>query len=292
MDLEKTTYSKFKFFKHLVLNYGFKVCAIETPMLFSNAVNRYIDGETDDLNETVDKFNFTYRNNDVVDLLKWMRSYNKDQPDENRLKFYGYDIEGVYYSTQYVAKFVHKHISKYTSELDSLRLSKNRIGWFSGAFERKYEVAFKEDIKNRWNTILNQLLINRGRLIQKTSIHEFHFILDCMMEILQSIEASSYWDTEERIKPDLRDYFMAENILSILNYKYPDAKILVTAHNSHVNKNSLDQVNFGNSPFGTYLADILGDKYVNIGLLYGEGKLIAIDQNTKGNHNYLYISSS
>jgi len=59
-------------------------------------------------------------------------------------------------------------------------------------------------------------------------------------------------------------------ILKIINVEKPDSKILVTSHNFHILKNPEERANFGKTPFGAHLAEILGDKFVNIGLFFSE----------------------
>ena len=80
--------------KKLVNEEGVRSFALETDFGGGMLVNRYIHGEDDDVNKAVNSLLFgIYRTEDVKDMLVWMRSYNDSAKDEDKLNFYGYDMQ-------------------------------------------------------------------------------------------------------------------------------------------------------------------------------------------------------
>jgi len=69
----------------------------------------------------------------------------------------------------------------------------------------------------------------------------------------------------------LRDSFMAENLLWTTRQN-PNSKIIIWAHNEHIKKTA--------RKMGEYIADNLGNDYVNIGFTFGEGNYNSINLKT------------
>jgi erythromycin esterase len=80
---------------------------------------------------------------------------------------------------------------------------------------------------------------------------------------------------------EYRDIGMAENILWLLNKKYPNEKIIVWAHNFHIARDTreisldseyADQLEmFPNKIMGNVLSEIFGDNIYSLGLISGNG---------------------
>lgn len=79
---------------------------------------------------------------------------------------------------------------------------------------------------------------------------------------------------DQRRKGDVsaseRDKAMANNCIRFLKSK-KDSKLVLWAHNTHIA--NLDIPNFKTT--GAYLKDILGEQYINFGILFGEGSFNA-----------------
>lgn len=84
---------KARIFKVLAQQYGFTALAFESNMAGGEAVNAYISGPSDDLGAAVAGLGFVvWRNEDIRDLLVWMRNYNAGRVNKVPLKFVAIDI--------------------------------------------------------------------------------------------------------------------------------------------------------------------------------------------------------
>ena len=267
---------KLKLFKHLVLNYDVKIIAVESSYVGSFATNQYVHGEIDDINKALSQFSWPYMNQDIVALLNWMRDYNKKVDASKKVSFYGYDLEGDRGAIVEISKYVDTYCKNLKPLMDALKQPAEQIHWYTGLY-RTLEDSKREEVENSWNHILSYLSVNKGMLVSKSSLSEYDFIIECILEVNRNIETSKFWINKNVNDLDRRDYFMAERTLKIINVEKPDSKILVTSHNFHILKNPEERANFGKTPFGAHLAEILGDKFVNIGLFFSEGKVAAMD---------------
>lgn len=73
------------------------------------------------------------------------------------------------------------------------------------------------------------------------------------------------------VAPASRDVYMAESVLRLLDEGPPDSRIVVAAHNVHIQKVPITGDTLGRFPLGHHLANALGDSYVSIGVTCLEG---------------------
>ncbi len=88
--------AKHRIFKYLVENHNFRVFAFEADFGESLFLNDAIqEGRVDDLRDLMkDKMRFwTWKTEEVLDLLEWMCTYNMDKPDEEKLQYIGIDCQ-------------------------------------------------------------------------------------------------------------------------------------------------------------------------------------------------------
>ena len=88
--------AKFSMFKYLVEKHDFKILAIEADfgesLLINDAIQRGATEEIEDLMRTKMIF-WTWRTEEVKNLLEWMSEYNKDKSDDEKLQYLGFDCQ-------------------------------------------------------------------------------------------------------------------------------------------------------------------------------------------------------
>src|SRR5438128_2895232 len=85
--------------KRLIAEKGFSFMAVEGDWPDCYRVNRYIKGmpdSGDSAYEVLHAFDrwptWMWANREMVDLIEWLRDYNDDQPDGEKVGFYGLDV--------------------------------------------------------------------------------------------------------------------------------------------------------------------------------------------------------
>jgi erythromycin esterase-like protein len=84
---------KHRLFQFLVSELGFRIFAIEYEFSDSIAINMYVLNGEGKAEEVVKNIKFwTWRTQELLDLVKWMREWNIANPSDP-VRFYGFDIQ-------------------------------------------------------------------------------------------------------------------------------------------------------------------------------------------------------
>ena len=98
---------KAKFFKHLVKTQGLKTFIMEEGYQAESGINEWISGGKGDSTTIAKNFNIGFwYTREIVNLLQWMRDYNQNKSEENKIRFYGMDIQMGKNISQEIREFV------------------------------------------------------------------------------------------------------------------------------------------------------------------------------------------
>ena len=75
-----------------------------------SGINEWISGGEGDIKTIAKNFNIGFwKNKEIVNLLFWMRNFNRNKTEENQIRFYGMDIKlGTKINTE-IREFVTKN---------------------------------------------------------------------------------------------------------------------------------------------------------------------------------------
>ena len=205
---------KLDVFKILVENYGVKAFAIEGDYGGCEKVNQYIQGGYGTPEEIVKAIDFQiYKTNEILELISYMREYNEKVEDNQKLRFYGFDMQRYVYNFQFLNELSHE------LGIDTNDLKKLMDG---NDWNNEYDYKTRIEIVTK----LKQELQN-----QENSEQAIHFA-DIL---LQYFELKTTMETDIGL---LRDKFMADNVKWILEQEEQlgNDRIFITGHNTHVAK--------------------------------------------------------
>jgi erythromycin esterase len=101
--------------KRLIKERGFSFIAVEGDWPDCYSVNRYIKGISGSSQSAYDilySFNrwptWMWANREIVDLVEWLREYNKNLSEEQRVGFYGLDVYSLWESMEAVIRYLRK----------------------------------------------------------------------------------------------------------------------------------------------------------------------------------------
>ena len=110
---------KAKMFKFLATHCGFKVFSIEAPYGGTLKVNDYVLNGKGTVLSAMRKMQFwTWYTEEVKELIEWMRNYNKDKPDNEKLMFLGFDTGSLITISKSLEGFVKEFDSINYNDLD------------------------------------------------------------------------------------------------------------------------------------------------------------------------------
>lgn len=237
---------KAKIIKSYVIEFGITNFAIEANLPEARIVDAYINQREKNPSILSSMYFWTWQTQEVFELVEWMRHYNLI--NEKKIRFFGFDMQFQRVPLENVKAVITKKdipvfslletIEKYMN--DRNRIDPSEATEIYGILDslQAYVITSSSDTLD---SELNQAKINN--LVKDIDIIRQGF--------------------RYRIKRTLRDKLMAENIAWIADQVGKDEKLIIWAHNGHINKVK--------GRMGYYLNGQYGNEYRPVGLTTFEG---------------------
>lgn len=240
---------------------GFTVFAIEASMPETELLNRYVLTGQGDPAQLVKGMGFwTWSTREVLDLVLWVRAFN--QSGKGTVQFRGFDMQNPQSAAGVVRTFVAKNESDY-----SLAES---YGWVDDR-QKVYRMS-PDEARGRLagaRGVLAHLEAARGGLGEKANAQEVGWAIQNARIVVQFLSMMAGERT--------RDESMADNVEWLLAEAPKGTRIVLWAHNGHVQKTG---------PFmGTELAKRFGPDYLSLGFAFGQGRYRAVGAEGLGEHD-------
>ena len=243
---------KDRIFRFLVQKKGFTVFAIEAPWLTSLAIDRYITNGKGDPREALAGTFAVWDNQEVLDLIKWMRAYNVTRGTRPALRFVGIDIQDDPVAVQNaILDFI-----KLARPAD-LEIAAQRLACLTA--QQTSSAACVADIAGV-KSIVDSLAATTS--LPRQQVLDAQHTADIAVEIVEQRS-----DLDMMDKSNARDRFMAENVKWFSRTMFPGARIAVWAHDGHV----MTSNSYGMIPMGTYLRSWYGAAYYVVGFAFYSG---------------------
>lgn len=265
---------KHRFFEFSVEEMGYRVFAMECDGGGAQVINDYILNDKGSLEEALEATKFAvWRTEEVKNMIKWMKEYNDDPSHKEKIKFYGFDMQGIVDTLPKLSYYLGKldkelqtkveedtlntiyrnDIKALTNEqLDSILLNINEI---------------KKDMENAKEKYLNNNLQNEYEL----AIWNLNLVSQCAkysIEVNKSVNPM----IQSLAASNLRDKYMAANVKWIQEHesKLGNDKVMLWAHNLHVSY--MDDIY---KYMGKNLKEMYADEYYSIGFEFTRGSFNA-----------------
>jgi len=262
--------AKHRIFQYLVEQHGFKVFAFEADFGESLFINQAIqEGRVADIRGLMIKYMhfWTWKTEEVLDLLEWMATYNQGKAAEDKVQYMGVDCQYNTYNPQWVMTYLQKHDEEFYLE------SKELLEGFTKKTRDLYDkdipindAAYESDKQEL--TKIAQLFENRkDQLVEASSIKEYELHLKILEVVKQTFEVAYQGRQGQGVK--FRDQYMAENTMWLPKY-FQDEKVVLWAHNYHVSRTD-------NGPsMGKVMSNNYGANYHIIGFTFSTGGFTAV----------------
>lgn len=212
-------------------------------------INDAIHSEDSDIIEQMSRSDYPlYDTQQMIDLVTWMKEYNKGKSVEESLMFYGVDSQGGIRDMEYLRSFGEKHEGIISDE--------------EAALLDKAINGDNEDVEG-FKSFVNDLI---QRCNEKDE-YEFKYAAGVAQVLLQNIDAPDF--DEDKVKgSEYRDNAMAENVKRFydLEVERGYSQILITAHNGHSMKGLQD--GYEVPSMGQRVYDIFEGSYYSVGTAY------------------------
>ncbi len=259
---------KHRLFKYFVEKHGFKVFGFEADMGECIYIDRFICKGIGTINEVMDKMYFwTWKTEEVKELILWMKSYNENKTADQQIHFLGFDCQTI--------RHVHNILTEYLSRCNiTPRVNQERILDELNAKSASFSTLTSIEVtlyKAKCDSVISLL---EGNELTAAAIDEFEF--KQMKQLM--IQAKQVIDVAKQSSSGLRDKYMAENAIWFSNLFGVDSKIALWAHNGHIGKNPAYS---GSGSMGNNIKASIGNQYKVIGFSFNNGSFRAVNYSTE-----------
>jgi erythromycin esterase len=235
---------------------GFTLFAIEDNMPQAYRLNDYVLEGIGDPVELLSDLYLVWNTEEVLDLILWMREFNAS--GRGRMQFLGFDMQNPFVAMEIVADFMARADPDYLDELQQVY----------EAIETSYSLGGNVFDYRAWRdgaqALLEHLETSQAHYLESFPAEEVAWAIQNARILWQGGErASSNWS------PAVRERSMVDNVEWILEHAPEGAKIVLWAHNNHVQKRP--------SWMGGHLVERYGDAYLAVGFALYEGSYLAAD---------------
>ena len=253
---------KLEIFRRLVEENGYKAFGMEECFGTCLEADLYAQGKLEGVTseDLVKKMGCTiYQTKDVAAVIDYVKDYNENVPDGEKLHFFGFDMQGL---TDYDLEFLDRKVN-------ALAASDELLSYLEHV-KALMDYNFTVTAENK--PVLRAEFEELKAFIRANNPDEDYEL--CMAEHIMDVAAGllTYYDGNVELADRLnfRDRSMAENVRWFDEYleKKGQRGILVAAHNGHVACQHAEQDGMEFDSFGSVLKKIYGDEVYVIGTDY------------------------
>lgn len=270
---------KDRVFRTMVSRRGFTVFALEAQMGLCRAIDRYVlTGEGDPTEVLVGQGYWVWSTQEMLHQIEWMRAYNADPAHPHKLRFFGYDMQDGGQEIDEVVAFLKKVDAPSATQVAEWYEPYRPFTWKG---RQDYTVAAPElraRCREGIQKALQWLLDHQTAYAGMATHEDAAFAAQCARVVMQNEERkAANGDTLTSL--NIRDRYMAENIAWYVEHLNPEAGLVVSAHNGHINKGD-DFIEW--ESMGEHLSKRFGKSYGTLGFAFNEGGLIAVLKSEAG----------
>jgi len=283
--------------KRLIVEHGFNAVAVEADWPDAYRVNRYVHGETNDLDsvEALGGFRrfpqWMWRNSDVLDFIGWLRNRNDSVIDHKRkgrtgaeyqCGFYGLDLYSINTSMEAVIAYLNKADPSCAARVKESYSCFDQFGGNTQHYGYLASTGMSDDCRQAVIAALVELHERREKLLSldgSVAANEF-FNADQNARLIH--DAELYYRTmfnSDVSSWNIRDRHMMQTLLHLIKHlrnTHLHAKVVVWAHNSHLGNASATSMGAGGEfNIGQLVKEHFGVKSLSIGFTTHRGTVTA-----------------
>lgn len=228
---------KLELFQELVKKYNYRTMLFEMDYGEGLFINDFIKGRSDlTIDEIMDNISFEiYQTKEIKKLILWMKDYNLQKNENEKLSFYGFDIQNPDKSIKYIMdNMPGLNNEKLETLTGKIKLSDERV---------QEAIEYLKTIHSE-NELINRAIEN--------SLNSYNYF--------QNTDMSNYTEANNK-----RDKLMSDNVLWLYEFEKNNGnnKIMIAAHNGHIAKYDVNYTSMGD-----ILKEYFKEKYYALGTDY------------------------
>lgn len=267
--------------KRLIAEHGYRFIAVEGDWPSCYALNRYVKSYSDPdvgAREALRDFarwpTWMWANQEIAEFAEWLRAYNSDKPDPEKVGFYGIDLYSLWESLDELLKYLK---TKGGADLEAAKRAFECFEPF-GREEQQYGISaalYGEGCEDEVIGLLRKL---QDRWKESPS-GDRERSLSAEMNALAVRGAEAYYRTMIRHDAEswnVRDRHMVQALEKLMEYHGENARAIVWEHNTHIgDARATDMAEDGMVNVGQLLREKYGPEVYAVGFGTYQGTVIA-----------------
>lgn len=272
---------KAKFFKYLVKNKDVKIFIMEESHQAEYGINEWISGGKGDVKTIANNFQIGFwHTKEIVNLLEWMREYNKGKSINDQIRFYGMDIQQGEKINDEIREFIKNN---------RISINENLLLTADSCANKKIDFSKKES----WWSLQIPKLNELKKLILNSTIesNKYHSVVRSLDYLLSYVEYASMVKETYPKSTEFRDLKMFENVKYIVENESKNGKAFIWAHNEHISNEEMYYTGSKIINLGSHLKSYFKDDYYSVGFDFGNGQIngFVIDNKNENHWKTYYI---
>jgi erythromycin esterase len=243
-------------FEVLIKNENVRVFVLEGDFGGGQQINQFIINGNGTAEEAVNTLDYSiYKTEQMVNLVQWMHDYNAKASEEEKVYFYGNDMQRYDYSKKGVLEY-YKAVNP-----DLFKSYDSKLELATNEKMRELTKEQLQDINETVENIILDLQSNKAAYVEQSSEESHVFAL----QNAQILKQRTQLFLNEGEYTQLRDQYLTDNLQWIIDYEAArgNEKVFINGHNGHIEKTSASLA--GYKSMGNYLDERYGEEYFAIG---------------------------
>lgn len=258
---------KQRIIEFLVREAGFTTLAMEASASAARALDAYVRHGTGDPARLLTRLGYwTWRTEEMLDLVEWLRAHNRGLPEGRRVRFVGTDPQRCADSVEALAAFLSRVAPERAEDVRELAV-------LTQARPASHP-APEQALLRRAEALAGFLEDHREEFARGTTVEAADEVLEHARILLRAadlVTRSPGLRSGEDSVFAVRDRYMADAVARLVDDS-PQARVIVWAHNGHIAKGTYGD---GVPALGSRLRERYGDGYYALALLFGKGSFRA-----------------
>jgi len=226
--------------QRLIQEKGFSFIAVEGDWPDCYRVNRYIKGYSNagqSAHSVLNTFRrwptWMWANWEVVALVEWLRRYNLQLPEHQRVGFYGLDVYSLWESLAEVTRYLEENAP---DALQTAYRAYNCFEPYEGDYHA-YARATRLIPTSCENEVIDLLLETQQKAQQSPYDGDGETSFNAEQNARVTVGAEQYYRTMmrgDRESWNLRDHHMVDTLERLVDHFGKDTKAIVWEHNTHI----------------------------------------------------------
>lgn len=261
---------KNKIFKYLVEHHDVKLFGIEANFAACYDVNKYILTGEGNAKEALSRNGYwVWQSQEVLDLIEWMKDYNKDKTSNQKIQFYGYDMQDATSCVVWLDNYLSKNSPSFDKNLLPEKIDENKAT-LGELDDKALDEIQKTNLKKLEN--LEEFVLSKETALFKQDSTDYKFAKQTIAVLRQKLNYFREQDFNTAFS--FRDSSMTQNIKWIRESNN-NGKIMLWAHNGHIGRGSFSEDLKSGNWMGWHLSNLYGKKYYNVGFSFSEGGFVS-----------------